>query len=140
MKGALPQSAQASHTQLAHALVQYLGVEAPTDLEKYGIRNAGDLVDLISKVSRSNVTVPPQVEESLFLKFSANTHTLTTSNLTQIGLAVSPALSLFNHSCEPNAVIVFPGSPRGNKGSPSMQLVCIRDINPGDEVSVNSLS
>lgn len=57
MKGALPQSAQTSHTQLAHALVQYLGAEAPTDLEKYGIHNAGDLVDLISKVSDLNVMV-----------------------------------------------------------------------------------
>ena len=55
MKGALSQSAQSSHTQLAHALVQYLGVEAPTDLEKYGIRSAGDLVDLISKVGHSDV-------------------------------------------------------------------------------------
>ena len=55
MKGTLSQSAQTSHTQLAHALVQYLGVEAPTDLEKYGIHSAGDLVDLISKVSRSDV-------------------------------------------------------------------------------------
>lgn len=53
VKGTLPQSAQTSHTQLAHALVQYLGVEVPTDLEKYGIRTAGDLVDLISKVNYS---------------------------------------------------------------------------------------
>ncbi|KAF9652312.1 SET domain-containing protein [Thelephora ganbajun] len=118
LKGALSQSAQTSHAQLAHALVQYLGAEAPTDLKKYGICSAGDLVDLISK-------------------FSTNTHTLTTPNLTQIGLAVSPALSLFNHSCEPNAVLVFPGSPRGDKSSPSMQLVCIRDINPGDEIVIS---
>ena len=59
MKGALSQSAQTSHTQLAHALVQYLGVEAPTDLEKYGVRNAGDLVDLISKVSYSEASTWP---------------------------------------------------------------------------------
>lgn len=57
MKGTLSQSAQVSHTQLAHALVQYLGVEAPADLGKYGIHSAGDLVDLISKVS---VAVQPQ--------------------------------------------------------------------------------
>lgn len=118
VKGGLSQSAQTSHTQLAHALVQYLGVGAPADLEKYGIRSAGDLVDLISR-------------------FSTNTHTLTTPNLTQIGLAVSPVLSLINHSCEPNAVLVFPGSPRVDKGSPSMQLVCIRDINPGDEILIS---
>ena len=140
MKGTLPQSAQTSHTQLAHALVQYLGVEAPTDLEQYGIRNAGDLVNLISRVSRSNVIGKPTFKFLTYvLKFSTNTHTLTTPNLTQIGLAVSPLLSLFNHSCEPNAVLVFPGSPRDEKGSPSMQLVCIRDINPGDEVSTNQL-
>jgi len=137
VKGTLSQSAQSSHTQLAHALVQYLGVEAPADLDKYGIRNAGDLVDLISKVSPS-VAPTPAVRFTIHArKFSTNTHALTTPNLTQIGVGVSPVLSLFNHSCQPNAVLVFPGSPRGNKGSPSMHLVCIRDINPGDEVSMN---
>lgn len=66
MKGALPQSAQTSHTQLAHALVQYLGVDAPTDLAKYGILSAGDLVDLISKVNHLNVMVRPLVSQHMF--------------------------------------------------------------------------
>lgn len=67
MKGALPQSAQTSHTQLAHALAQYLGVESPADLEKYDIRSAGDLVDLISKVSSSNAQFGLEAHD-LFLK------------------------------------------------------------------------
>jgi len=72
VKGTLPQSAQASHTQLAHALVQYLGVEAPTDLEKYGIRSAGDLVDLISKVSRSKS--PARLPDSQIMLKVFNEH------------------------------------------------------------------
>lgn len=39
------------HTHLAHGVVGYLGLNAPDQLEPYGIRSAGDLVDLISRVS-----------------------------------------------------------------------------------------
>jgi hypothetical protein len=38
-------------TQLAHSLVQYLGVASPQDLSsQFGIQSAGELVDIISKV------------------------------------------------------------------------------------------
>lgn len=50
-KVALQQSASVeAHTHLAHSVVRYLGLEAPSDLEEYGIMSAGDLVHTISRV------------------------------------------------------------------------------------------
>ncbi|KAF9254291.1 SET domain-containing protein [Marasmius fiardii PR-910] len=105
-------------TQLAHSLVQYLGVTAPQELsEQFGINSAGDLVDVISK-------------------FTTNAFTLSDPSLTPIGVCVSPSVALLNHSCDPNVVVVFPGAAEnGNKkGQPLMEVVTIQDIAPEEEL------
>ncbi|KIJ28651.1 hypothetical protein M422DRAFT_189461, partial [Sphaerobolus stellatus SS14] len=119
-RGSLPSSSTDSYTQLAHFLVRYLGVTSPIELEPYGLHSAGDIVDLISK-------------------FTTNTFTLSTPTLTPIGTSVSPLAALFNHSCRPNAVIVFPRTPHPSTGAsgssePSLHVIAIRDIEPGEEV------
>lgn len=38
-------------THLAHSLIRYLGLSSPGDLSEFGILSAGDLTDLISRVS-----------------------------------------------------------------------------------------
>lgn len=58
-----------------------------------------------------------------------NSFTLTTSDLAPVGVATSPSCALFNHSCAPNAVIVFPKKGTG------MNVVAIADIKQGEEVS-----
>lgn len=57
-----------------------------------------------------------------------NSFTLSAADLTPIGVAMSPVCALFNHSCEPNAVVVFP------KGGKEMVVVALRDIAEGEEV------
>ncbi len=39
------------HTHLAHALVRYLDLSSPEEMEGYGLKSVADLVDLISRVS-----------------------------------------------------------------------------------------
>jgi hypothetical protein len=70
-------------------------------------------------------------------QFTTNTHTRSTPTLLPIGVALSPVIALINHSCIPNAVVVFPSSKskEGNK----MKVIAIRDINPASEVSLLSL-
>lgn len=46
----LQPSAYETHTHLAHAVVKYLGLNAPGELGAFGITTAADLVDLISRV------------------------------------------------------------------------------------------
>ena len=69
-------------------------------------------------------------------KFTTNTFTISTPALTPIGACVSPVVALINHSCDPNAVVVFPragGESRKDK-EPLMQVVALKYIAPDQEV------
>lgn len=102
-------------THLAHSLIRYLGLSSPGDLSEFGILSAGDLTDLISR-------------------FVTNTFALTSPSLTPVGVSVSPLVALFNHSCDPGAVIVFPRSSRNPAEEPKMQVIALRDISPNEEI------
>ncbi|KAJ8587364.1 SET domain-containing protein [Rhizopogon salebrosus TDB-379] len=102
-------------THLAHSLVRYLGLSSPGELSEFGISSAGDLTDLISRL----VT---------------NTFALTSPSLTPVGVSVSPLVALFNHSCDPDAVIVFPRTSRNPTDEPQMQVIALRDISPHQEI------
>lgn len=55
-----------------------------------------------------------------------------------MGVSVSPLVALVNHSCDPNAVVVFPRSAKDPASQePEAQVIAIRDISPGEEVSVD---
>ncbi|KZT66576.1 SET domain-containing protein [Daedalea quercina L-15889] len=115
----LPPSAYESYAHLAHSLIRYLEVESPIELEPYGIKSTADLVDVISR-------------------FTTNAFTLTSYTLDPIGVAVSPVAAFINHSCDPNAVIVFPRiSDAPHTEEPKMNLVAIKPIAPEDEVTIS---
>lgn len=58
---------------------------------------------------------------------------LTTPHLSNIGVSISPLAALLNHSCTPNAVVVFPSRP--TPSSPRfMRIIAISPIKEGDEV------
>lgn len=103
-----------SHVHLAHALVKFMGIEGPQDLNSYKINSIGELVDLISK-------------------FASNSFTLTTPALSPIGVAVCPAAALINHSCDPNVAVVFPRSASTTE-EPVLNVVAIQDIPTGSEL------
>ncbi|KAG6910722.1 hypothetical protein DXG01_008253 [Tephrocybe rancida] len=103
------------HTHLSHALVRYLGVSSPEQLSNFELNSPRDLVDIISR-------------------FITNTFSVTTPTLTPIGASVSPVVALINHSCEPNAVVVFPRSSESSSAQePLMQVVALRSIEPDEE-------
>ncbi|KAJ2934356.1 hypothetical protein H1R20_g2714, partial [Candolleomyces eurysporus] len=105
------------HTHLAHGVVGYLGLTSPQQLEPYGIHSAADLVDLVSR-------------------FTTNTFTVTTPTLSPLGACVAPSVALINHSCDPNAVVVFPraGGDADKANEPLLQVIALKYIQPGDEV------
>ncbi|KAH9941306.1 SET domain-containing protein [Epithele typhae] len=107
-----------THTHLAHSVVRYLGVSSPQELEPYGLTSAGDLVDLISR-------------------FTTNTFTLTTPSLAPIGICVSPSVALINHSCEPNAVMVFPNASATPIANPQIHIVVIKGIPATKEIRIS---
>ncbi|PBK94820.1 SET domain-containing protein [Armillaria gallica] len=112
----LPLSTSELYAHLAHSLVQYLGLSSPDELRQFGINSSGDLVDLISR-------------------FTTNTFTITDAALCPLGASVSPTVALINHSCDPNAVIVFPrASANPQAEEPLMHVVVLRNIVPGEEI------
>ncbi|KAI9453061.1 SET domain-containing protein [Russula earlei] len=113
---ALPPDAAESHTHLAHAVIRYLSLTAPEELVPFGVNSAAGVVDLISR-------------------FATNSITLTSPSLAPLGVCVSPLVALINHSCDPNAVVVFPRSTKDPAGQePEVQVIAIRDISPGEEI------
>ena len=71
-------------------------------------------------------------------KFTTNTFTISTPALMPIGACVSPVVALINHSCDPNAVVVFPragGESRKDK-EPLMQVIALKYIAPDEEVRI----
>ncbi|KAG9031102.1 hypothetical protein FRB95_003148 [Tulasnella sp. JGI-2019a] len=118
-RSVLQESAQQPMTMLAHAFARYITASdtpSPETLNKWGVGSARDLLDIISR-------------------FTVNAFTLTNPSLTAVGVAVSPLAALINHSCIPNAVVVFPRSSRVfEAGSDPLEVVAIRDLRPGEEV------
>ncbi|KAF7350303.1 Histone-lysine N-methyltransferase ASHR1 [Mycena venus] len=107
-------SAYELHTHLAVSLVRYLGLSSPSEIASFGMASGADLANFVSR-------------------FVTNTFTITDPSLTPLGASVSPPVALINHSCDPNAVVVFPRS-RPNAQEPLMQVVALRDIAPDEEI------
>jgi hypothetical protein len=64
-----------------------------------------------------------------------NSITLASPSLAPLGVCVSPLIALINHSCEPNAVVVFPRSTKDPASQePEAQVVAIRDLLLDEEV------
>ncbi|WVF67350.1 hypothetical protein IAT40_002105 [Kwoniella sp. CBS 6097] len=81
----------------------------PAEMSEYGFDGVGELLDLVSA-------------------FRVNSFTLSSPSLSPLGVSTSPIVALANHSCDPNAVVVFP------KGGRTMEVVAIRDIAAGEEI------
>ncbi|KAK6971887.1 histone-lysine N-methyltransferase ASHR1 [Favolaschia claudopus] len=107
-------SAYELHTHIAISLVRYLGLSSPSEIAAFGIASGADLADFVSR-------------------FVTNTFTITDPSLAPLGASVSPPVALINHSCDPNAVVVFPRS-RPNNQEPLMQVVALREISANEEI------
>ncbi|WVR09666.1 hypothetical protein IAU60_006741 [Kwoniella sp. DSM 27419] len=81
----------------------------PADLTDYGFQGIGEALALVSR-------------------FKVNSFTLSSPTLTPIGVSTSPLVALSNHSCVPNAVVVFPS------GGKAMEVIAISDIASQEEI------
>uniref|UniRef100_A0A6P5JU52 [histone H3]-lysine(4) N-trimethyltransferase n=1 Tax=Phascolarctos cinereus TaxID=38626 RepID=A0A6P5JU52_PHACI len=57
-----------------------------------------------------------------------NGFTISNGEMQEVGVGLYPSMSLLNHSCDPNCVIVFEG--------PSLFLRAVRNIKPGEELTI----
>ncbi|GAA5826845.1 hypothetical protein JCM5353_005417 [Sporobolomyces roseus] len=110
----LTQEEQEQFFQLSMAIAAYVG--QPTVLKS--CNGSSELLDLLSR-------------------FSSNSFSLTSpTDLTNIGVTLSPLTALLNHSCPPNAVVVFPSFPTSTDRK-TMKVIAIRPIQKGEEVTIS---
>uniref|UniRef100_A0A8C4DM92 [histone H3]-lysine(4) N-trimethyltransferase n=1 Tax=Dicentrarchus labrax TaxID=13489 RepID=A0A8C4DM92_DICLA len=60
---------------------------------------------------------------------TCNCFTISDGELQEIGVGLYPSLSLLNHDCRPNCVMVFEGT--------KLQLRAVQDINPEEELTIS---
>ncbi|MCJ1449797.1 hypothetical protein MMC28_000125 [Mycoblastus sanguinarius] len=68
-------------------------------------------IELMSQAasSYSGTRESMHIVQSITARVLVNTHTLTTPTFDPLGLCLSPQSALLNHSCIPNAIIIFSG-------------------------------
>ncbi|KAJ7624923.1 hypothetical protein FB45DRAFT_1061067 [Roridomyces roridus] len=103
------------HTHLAISLVRYLGLSSPSEIVSFGMVSGADLANFVSR-------------------FVTNTFTISDPSLMSLGASVSPPVALINHSCDPNAVVVFPRSRPDPAQEPLMQVIALREIRADEEI------
>ncbi|XP_054892310.1 histone-lysine N-methyltransferase SMYD3 [Poeciliopsis prolifica] len=95
-------------------------------LELY-VQQEGDS-DLTQEVTSA---LPPSCRDplSLIAKVTCNCFTISDGELQEVGVGLYPSLSLLNHDCRPNCVMVFEGE--------RLQLRAVQDIRPKDELTIS---
>ncbi|KAM9410589.1 histone-lysine N-methyltransferase SMYD3 [Pholidichthys leucotaenia] len=101
-----------SLSQLASMLELYLQQEVPD-------------------LTQETLALPPSCQEplSIIAKVTCNCFTISDGELQEIGVGLYPSLSLLNHDCRPNCVMMFEGT--------KMQLRAVQNINPGEELTIS---
>ncbi|XP_006779989.1 histone-lysine N-methyltransferase SMYD3 isoform X1 [Neolamprologus brichardi] len=109
----MPEQKKQGLSQLASMLELYLQQEVPDLLQEMGS------------------ALPPSCQEplSLIAKVTCNCFTISDGELQEIGVGLYPSLSLLNHDCRPNCVMVFEGT--------KLELRAVRDIDPEDELTIS---
>ncbi|NWX34021.1 SMYD3 methyltransferase, partial [Notiomystis cincta] len=65
----------------------------------------------------------------LFLQVTCNCFTISNGEMQDVGVGLYPSMSLLNHSCDPNCVIVFEGY--------QLLLHSVREIQIGEELTIS---
>ncbi|XP_019746564.1 histone-lysine N-methyltransferase SMYD3 isoform X1 [Hippocampus comes] len=109
----MPEQKKQGLSQLASMLEIYLQQEVPElalEMTSALPQSCGQPLDLIAKVT-------------------CNCFTISDGELQEIGVGLYPSLSLLNHDCRPNCVMVFEGT--------KLHLRAVRDIKPTEELTIS---
>ncbi|CAA0827867.1 Histone-lysine N-methyltransferase ASHR1 [Striga hermonthica] len=100
----LPNTATENY-KLVEALVSHISEVDENQLILYA--QMANLVNLILQWPDSDINIK-QIAEN-FSKLACNAHTICDSELRPLGTGLFPVIAIINHSCLPNAVLVFEG-------------------------------
>ncbi|XP_075509386.1 LOW QUALITY PROTEIN: histone-lysine N-methyltransferase ASHR1 [Primulina tabacum] len=95
----------ANNYQLVESLVSHMADVDEKQLVLYA--QMANLVNLILKWPDSEINIKEIAEN--FSKLACNAHSICDSELIPLGTGLYPVISIINHSCLPNSVLVFEG-------------------------------
>ncbi|XP_025958444.2 histone-lysine N-methyltransferase SMYD3 isoform X1 [Dromaius novaehollandiae] len=98
---------------------------------KEGLRHLAQTLQLYLKAEiRDASQLPPAIDFfQIFTKVTCNCFTISNGEMQDVGVGLYPSMSLLNHSCDPNCVIVFEGY--------QLLLRSIREIQIGEELTIS---
>ncbi|CAM6120160.1 unnamed protein product [Calypogeia fissa] len=88
----------------------------------------GQMANLV-KLVVSPMEVDLKETAHLFCRFACNAHTICDEELRPLGTGLYPVVSIINHSCSPNAVLLFDGK--------KAIVRCLENVTEGTEVTVS---
>ncbi|XP_020504458.2 histone-lysine N-methyltransferase SMYD3 [Labrus bergylta] len=104
-----------------------------SEQKKQGLSELASMLELYLQQEVPHLTsaLPPSCQEplSLIAKVTCNCFTISDGELQEIGVGLYPSLSLLNHDCRPNCVMVFEGT--------RLQLRAVQDINAEEELTIS---
>ncbi|KAM3876950.1 LOW QUALITY PROTEIN: histone-lysine N-methyltransferase SMYD3 [Diretmus argenteus] len=108
-----------------------------SEQKREGMSQLASMLQLYLQQEIPNLTpemtsaLPPSCREplSLIAKVTCNCFTISDGELQEIGVGLYPSLSLLNHDCRPNCVMVFEGT--------KLHLRAVQDISPNEELTIS---
>ncbi|XP_029449811.1 histone-lysine N-methyltransferase SMYD3 [Rhinatrema bivittatum] len=102
-----------------------------TEEVREGLGNLAVVLQLYLKEEIQDFSQLPPGSNILeyFAKVTCNSFTISDGEMQEVGVGLYPSMSLLNHSCDPNCVIVFEGR--------CLLLRTIREIQLGEELTIS---
>ncbi|XP_061847076.1 histone-lysine N-methyltransferase SMYD3 isoform X2 [Colius striatus] len=98
---------------------------------KGGLRHLAQTLQLYLKAEIQDVSQLPAAIDffQIFTKVTCNCFTISSGEMQDVGVGLYPSMSLLNHSCDPNCVIIFEGY--------QLLLRSVREIQIGEELTIS---
>lgn len=119
--------------QLSLRLAYYLTAAARTDGLNRTNANTDSVFSDAQALQAIGIDDAAELLE-VVIQFTTNSFALTDSDLSCLGICLDTRAAMLNHSCVPNAAIVFPFAGQTKK---MMHLVALKTIEPGEELLVS---
>ncbi|XP_050750884.1 histone-lysine N-methyltransferase SMYD3 isoform X1 [Gymnogyps californianus] len=106
-------------------------IEQLSEEMKDGLRHLAETLQLYLKTEIQDASrLPPAIDFfQIFTKVTCNCFTISNGEMQDVGVGLYPSMSLLNHSCDPNCVIVFEGY--------QLLLRSVREIQIGEELTIS---
>ncbi|XP_073194397.1 histone-lysine N-methyltransferase SMYD3 isoform X5 [Lepidochelys kempii] len=106
-------------------------IEELSEEMKEGLRHLAQTLQLYLRVEIQDAfQLLPAIDIfQIFAKVTCNCFTISNGEMQDVGVGLYPSMSLLNHSCDPNCVIVFEGR--------QLLLRSVREIQIGEELTIS---